>query len=605
MEKSIYSIINEYATDFENNDVEIVPGYEFNQLNTVQRINRYYAGIFDTGGEDEFGKKYFYNFIKPRVKNAQKNIDIDTKNIQLIAMKPEDYSKVWLLRRELDIFIRDSKLGKTLNELTAMLPKYGSVVVKRIGGDRVFDIVDIRNFKNDPTAHSLKNSWRMEEHYYTPSELRDKKGWDQEAIDDAIENFSTYRKENYVTQKAHKDEKMGNAKFIRVVEFSAEMPESYLTDKDEDKDIVPQMWVVVMPEASKGEMKGEGVVLFSERLSNEEYREKLYKELHYDKERGRWLGYGVVEDLFEMQALKNSQINFEIKAMELANLILLATNDKNFAKNVLTDLSSGDVVQVEGALTRIPTDVRAMNVNQAVASQISDLANELANSYEATTGETMPSGTPFRLGLLLNRNANKLFDFIRQNYGLFIEEIVSDWVLPDLMKRLTKEHLLQITDKDEFKYLAKEVAKKQAWDYIKEAVMETGEFPSADEARQLEELLMARAIETNGLAVNVPKDFYKDVQVKVVVTDEGLDKAERLTTLTTILQILGASPELIGSPVLAEILDLSGLSEVDVAKMQEQPVQTPSGASQGQPGAQSAQQLQPKPKTEAQIINEG
>jgi len=591
MPKSIYNVINDFENDFDNNSVTIVDGYEFSQLDTVKKINRYYAGKFDSGNSDEFGRKFFYNFTKPRVKNAQKNIDIDTKNIELMAVKPEDYSKVWLLRRELDLFMRDSKMGKKLNEITATLPKYGTVAVKRVGGEEIFEMVDLRNFKNDMTASSLKNSWRLEEHYYTPSELREKKGWDKENIENAIENFSTYRKENYVTAKDKYEEQMGNAKFIRVVELTAEMEEMFITGDYDDKDIVPQMWVVVMPENTGGQKaEGEGLELFSEKLTTKEYREKIYKELHYDKEIGRWLGYGVVEDMFEMQELKNTQVNYEIKAMELANLILLATNDKNFAKNVLTDLMSGDVIQVEGAISRIPTEVRSMNVNSQVAQQVDSLSNELSNSFEATTGESMPSGTPFRLGLMLNRNANKLFDFIRQNYGLFLEELIQDWIVPELMKKISNEHILQITDKDEYEYLAREVGKKQAWDAVKNAVMDTGKFPTAEEAQQLEDLLTQRATSTNGMAINIAKDFYKDVEFKVVVTDESLDKTERITTLTTILQLLGASPQLIESPVLQELLNLSGLSEIDIQKTQAQvmPPEQPQGpqqAPQGQIGA--------------------
>ena len=73
MPKSIYSIINDFEEDFDNNSVTIVDGYEFSQLDTIKKINRYYAGKFDTGNIDEFGRKFFYNFTKPRVKNAQKN----------------------------------------------------------------------------------------------------------------------------------------------------------------------------------------------------------------------------------------------------------------------------------------------------------------------------------------------------------------------------------------------------------------------------------------------------------------------------------------------------------------------------------------------------
>ena len=273
--------------------------------------------------------------------------------------------------------------------------------------------------------------------------------------------------------------------------------------------------------------------------------------------------------------------------MELANLILLATNDKSFAKNVLTDLMSGDVIQVEGAINRIPTEVRSMNVNSAVAQQVDSLANELANSFEATTGETMPAGTPFRLGLMLNRNANKLFDFIRQNYGLFLEELVQDWILPELMKKTSQEHILQITDKAEYEYLAREVGKKQAWDAVKNIVMDTGKFPTAEEAQQIEDMLVQRAVSTNGMAINISKDFYKDVELKVVVTDESLDKAERITTLTTILQLLGASPQLVNSPVLQELLNLSGLSEIDIQKQQAQVVQQLQ-PQQAPPGPQGA-----------------
>jgi len=83
-------------------------------------------------------------------------------------------------------------------------------------------------------------------------------------------------------------------------------------------------------------------------------------------------------------------------------------------------------------------------------NRLMTMADKLCNSYEVVTGESLPSGTPFRLGAMMNVNANKLFDFIREKLSLAIQDIFQDWILPDLIKDLKAKDVLRLTGNAEY-----------------------------------------------------------------------------------------------------------------------------------------------------------
>jgi len=137
--------INTEINDFETKEIQVVPGFYFNQKTTLEQIYRYYNGKYEEGDIDEDGdKKYFYNIVKNPCKVFSKAIDFDTKNIRLLTTAGGNELKTWFMERDLKYWMRDKQFGKVLNRIFYELPIYGSVVLKEVSGYLYF--VDLRNF---------------------------------------------------------------------------------------------------------------------------------------------------------------------------------------------------------------------------------------------------------------------------------------------------------------------------------------------------------------------------------------------------------------------------------------------------------------------------
>src|SRR3990167_5493739 len=136
--------------------------------------------------------------------------------------------------------MRQNRIARKLNEIPEKVSGVGTVVLKKVDGDRVFDFVDLRNLACDPSAKRLNDGWTSERHYYTPNELRKQieLGWDADVIERAIDDFLTHRQENYVGDARMAQDKKANAQYICVHEFYGYVDRGYLNDNQEDKELV-------------------------------------------------------------------------------------------------------------------------------------------------------------------------------------------------------------------------------------------------------------------------------------------------------------------------------------------------------------------------------
>uniref|UniRef100_A0A6H1ZKE8 Portal protein n=1 Tax=viral metagenome TaxID=1070528 RepID=A0A6H1ZKE8_9ZZZZ len=592
--QNLFQIVEQFEHDFLHTPVEIVVGYNFDQLETIKENQRYYSSKFRNGNTDEFGYKFFYNIGKPRVKNAAKNIDLDIKDINIRAKNPKDYYKAWLMRRDMRRWMKERSLGILFNEIVMKTPKYGTFVLKKVVGDEIVRPVDLKNLKCDPSTQSLKVSgWVIEDHFYTPWELKQevKRGWDIDKINLAIKSFRDFRKENYVDATAEEQNK-GTAQYIHIKEFYGDIPESTFKEEGDPDKFVLANYIIVSPEKgtkanTDKEAEKEGLLLFKK-----EIKEIPYKECHYDREEGRWLGVGIIEDLRESQIMKNEEINQVMLALKLANLVLFQTGDETIARNILTDLVNGDIIKVKSDLARIDTTNKGIGESNVISQEIEALANNLANSFEVTTGESLPSGTPFSLGMLINQNANKLFDFVRENIGLFLEEVFEDWIIPELSKDLNKEHILELTDKEEMEWVNERFKSNHLLSKIKDFILNTGRKPTQEEVDMAQQILSQRMEGKEHLYFEVPEKFYDfDKSVEVDITGESMNKQATLQTLASIMQMVGGNPEMLEHPAMQKIMDISGFNDVDfrVAKPQAQQLPMAGQLAGGMPVPQLAQ----------------
>ena len=156
-------------------------------------------------------------------------------------------------------------------------------------------------------------------------------------------------------------------------------------------------------------------------------------------------------------------------------------------------------------------------------------ADDLCHSYEIAEGETMPAGTPFRLGALLNINVNKFFNFIREKLALGIKAVFQSWIMPRLIKDLKAKDILRLTGDSEYLKKFYELA-VEGW-YRRNLIM-IGPHPPEYAFWLKEQKLKEFQKNSNSLA-KITKEVFEDFKprIKVVIVGESINLAADMETL--------------------------------------------------------------------------
>jgi len=179
-------------------------------------------------------------------------------------------------------------------------------------------------------------------------------------------------------------------------------------------------------------------------LFADEMSKMPYKEYHRGRYKGVWFSEGLYELLFDIQVRSNEIGNQIARGLEWAAKTVFSSPDKLVVQNVLTDLKNGDIIRTAG-LTQV--SVRMQGLDQLIAefNRLMMMANSIANSMEVVQGITPSSGTPLGTTQLLNQNAGKLFDFIREKFEIPFREIFEEWIIPELLEDMKAQDVLRLT----------------------------------------------------------------------------------------------------------------------------------------------------------------
>jgi len=531
--------INQEIQDFQSKQIHIVPGLSFNQYDTINQIYFYHNSQYISGAIDDEGeKKYFYNINRNPCKVFSKAIDFDTKNIRLLTAGGQDGSKTWFMERDLKYWMRDKQFGKTLNRLFKELPVYGTVVLKVVDGTPEF--VDLRNFIVEQTADNLQlANYVTEIHKYTPTDFREAaKGmnWKQSDIDEVISLYydmdDTSHIRLYERYGDVKDENTGEHTYRRV--FWA----------DVGVDEYNQMGDLISNHP--------GV-----ELGSDEWTERLpYWEFHADKTPGRWLGIGVVEELFEPQIAQNQNTNLQNKSSFWAALRIFQTRDGAVNRNLMTDVRNGEIMNVESEITPINMDDRNLAFFNQQDQKWMRNRDELTFSYDVVQGERLPAGTPLGSAQLASAQTLSYFEQIQESVAMDVKEMLYEAIIPYFQKSNTSEHTIRLVGKDLADYIdmhKKDLVNKEV---IRQAIK--GNFVDAEGKKVIEIGVMAEAKQNKEFQLTIPKDFYKNVKydVDIDITGESIDTRVRNATLFAALQAITTDPTVTQDPVKKGILSM-------------------------------------------------
>lgn len=403
--------------------VERVNGLVRNPKEIIRTVEFYTNSQYVSGNTDSLGRdKPFYNIGNFRVTTAKTATDLDVKDIKFEPDSLKFADEAMLINHEVYKYLKEINFSLTLNEMGNTRPKYGGVLVKKTEskGKLNIEVVDWTNVDFDP--NDVLGGAIVETFYLQPSELQKKADvW--------------YNVDEFLT--AHNKFNKNKPVKLEIKEISGEFPLSMYPDNEDD---------VTYKDEGKyarmcfyiGYVNKKKFVLYYELE-----KENKYKYLPWEAV-GKGLGRGVIEDGFEAQIWTNDSMISMKNAMELSGKVVMYSDSQKISGNVLTDVDNGHIYEIERGSTIAPLNLSATALPQIqnVIELWKQQYNNAASTYDANTGEAPTAGTPYSQTALLNQVANTPFEYRREEWGIFLNEILNDWILPHIKKRITKEHYL-------------------------------------------------------------------------------------------------------------------------------------------------------------------
>lgn len=574
----ILGLIRTEIENFNTKWIEITPGYTFNQAQTLRKIELYYNGKFESGEFDSEGfKKFFYNIVQFPCDVATKAIDLDTKDFRLVPESPSAQIPTWFLGKELKDWMKETKFGSVLNEIVEDLPKYGTVVVKKTKNG--LEVLNLHNLICDQSVKDLKDSFVLERHVMTADELR-AMPYDKKAIKKVIDLYSKNSEENQIIVW----ERWGYRN----------------TDEDEfdyTLDIVAGVEKFEEDKNTKDRMEL-GEVLFSEAIDQKKFP---YREVHWKKIKGRWLGLGVVEANFDPQIRQNELQNLKSKALYWTSKILFQSQDETIARNLLTDVVNGEILRVKSPLTEIPIRKSDLAEFSQEEQRWDKNVQERNFTFETETGASLPSGTPFRLGALLKGASGGFFNYKREKVGLFLRDMFFEVIIPEFKKSKRKKHTITFGSDDKTRQdLIDRAAELLLTTRIDDIVIKTGFAPDITEVEKEREVIRNTLKAHKNLFVEIPDSFYENAMfsMELIITDEQIDIGQKLESISSFIQLIAGNPQALEDERVRNLIvtgmNMAGINptELNIDKpTQQMPQQLPQGMPQMPQGMGTPQMM--------------
>jgi hypothetical protein len=567
----IYTEIAEIKSNYHGTSLEKIAGLQRSQYQVIKMCEYYsdskYMGAY-VGNRKSIGRGFldvpFYNIVNYRVALAKTATDLDIKDFQIISNNPEHQVQSMLLNREAYEWMNQSDFALSLNKMGLTRPKYGGYLVKKTENDDGLKIDVVRWTNVFTDQNNILGGSIVEVHHMSPVEIKKKEGaWDN--VDEVL--------------KIHKKQKT-KTNSIDVYEFTGELPVEILKDAHKEEVSEEDKYTYSLQRYFCAFLDGKYVLLHADTLSGE--LSDYYEYLSWE-DNGYGLGRGIIEDSEEAQVWTNDAVINESIAMTLAGRVGLKTTSKKLGNNIL-EHDHGKIYELEDG-----KDINSFNLAPSALGQYQNQINKwnaqadnIASSYNAVTGEQPPSGTPYSQTVLLNQVATKPFDYKRQEWGIHLTKLFDKWVIPYLVKKIYKEHILVSEFSDtELELIDESFANYSANEDIINEYLK-GNVVSPIQQQDLTEQYKKHIKKTGKKRfLEVPKGYFKDVVAKttVITTGEQKNKAVILSSLANLMETViksfnpstgqfGVLQDPTLSKIFNQILELSnsGISPVSVGK---------------------------------------
>jgi hypothetical protein len=507
----IESIVTAYTADAPKQTDKELERPVYNQKDIIKKILFYSLSEYISGRLTKSGqRKPFKNVVNEHVQKEVAGTDPDFKQLQLKAENSK-FVKTMLLRRELSVWAKETNFSADLNTLNEIFARYGGVIAKKTieDGKLYIDGVSWLNVITD--QQDINAGPIIEVHNLSPMELRAKAGvWD--GVDKVID---------YITKKAKSTGVLPRA---TILEIEGEFPRSYIEDTDNEDYILIKAFVA--------DLDGKKILLFGKTIKERTYK---YKKRMPQLADGRALGIGVVETGFEAQVTTNEIAISELLNFQTAGKIIGITNADNPETLNLSTLEDGQIIKLED-----DEYLKSAALTSAAIPEYQRLTDSWNQQYRRTTGvmdptEQFQSGTPYSTVALQQKMSSGETDYRAEAFSLFVVELIKDWVLPYLVKKIEGSHILTSDFSPvELKEIDKAINDETNNDAFAQKILEEDALISPEDVDAATQENSAKLQKFGTVrSVKVPVGFYKDItkDVTVLFNNEFIDRKAQNQTL--------------------------------------------------------------------------
>ncbi len=533
---NLFSKLKENLNDYYNNGVYLVGkpsvkdsfsdqnkrgldgGYYYSQRMTLEAVDLACASRYRNGPKDAEGKtKTYLNIVNFHADVSINQVGVNTSNYILEPTSGNYSWAVFFMDKKFKEYSDENSYDDTIDELTDDFCRKGTCVVKKV--KKSVERVPLRTIRNSQRAKSLEDAARNGGYVIIENEMSYSK----------MKKYPKWNLEGVDKQKIHNVfEQMSLIPRAKIKEFKK------IVVSDEDWNDMVCAYQILAPDLATFTKESKdvgGKILFIEEIVDTPGEFPL-EEAHYKKIDGRWLGEGEVEKQLQNQIARNLTANLRRRSLMWAAKKIFQSSDDDVARNLMMEVKDGEVLKVKPNGTVTPVNTQTQHLGDFTADENSTKENsqQISFSFEAASGEAFASGTPFRLGAILENAVSKYFKRKQDTLSNFLKRSFFNQLIPIFQEDMSDEHELRYTiSDDQYEEALAGMVKVHKNAILSEEWMKRNYVSEEYVMREVEKELRKSPY----IFWTIPENFYKEIHCNMRLNINEPIGAD-IETLTTI-----------------------------------------------------------------------
>lgn len=575
---SIFEYISTEEKNFNSKEIQVSDNWHWNfRYHCVLSFHLKHGKYLNISNDPKI-KHPFHNIIMPILEFRYAAEDRDVKDIIFETEDPEKQHLSFLIKKYWDdVFTIENNLDEFIDDAIEEKVDYGGCLVKK-GTGAVPEVISLHTIAFCDQTDILGGPIGFKFNFSPEAFKRkanlgwgDKKNGASHTIDEVI-LLATKDKDSVGTFQGDQQNQV-TGKNIEVYVVRGTLPESYLKERGDTDKLVNQVQVVGFYHDKESVTGKSGVTLYKAPEKESVLKFHIPKKVF-----GRALGWGGVEALFDAQIWTNFAEIHKNNLLKAASKIGFYTDDDNYQnRNKIRDMENLEITTIDResryGIRQIPTASPNIQLFDRRVQELEDHAQKLAGVTDPLLGKPPPAGTPFRLQERVVFEGKKPHERTAGKFDKFLEEILQDWVVPHMIRKITQgAKFLSTLTSDQMEYILRKVprnrAVKRQWEDVLSG-RDVGDLATYEEEEKQKILG-----EGNQQILEILKDEFKNVKlhVKIRVSSKQKDMALFVDKLVNVLrQYWTLPPEARNDPVsvqlLNQILEASGLSPASLGNL--------------------------------------